>query len=266
MDSNRFLKPEEVELLVNISLSSDTRWRILVATQDDSFCAAVINLFFDDEQVIIDRVKTGCDTLISCARHNPDLLVLDSELPDLRSSFVIDSIRHDKDLRTMRILCHLNGKVPPDVAGLLANDFILENDDLDKVYLSRKLHTLLYTADSNSDAELKASNERRWPRTRLHISAQIGVCGSDFSEPLLRSEATVENISFGGAYISGMQFEKIPMVPGASRLMLNIDQPHLPGFTADSILLRYRPNGSAGIRFLNMSKDDRLKLLGLFEE
>jgi hypothetical protein len=148
----------------------------------------------------------------------------------------------------------------------MANDCIFGDDDLEKVYLSRKMHTLLYTSDSPIATSLRTLDERRWPRTSLQLSARVGICGSESSNPLTQGGVTVENISFGGACLSGIQLDTRAVVPGASRLTLNIDQPYLSGFRADSILLRYRPNGSAGVRFLNMSKDNRLKLLELFEK
>lgn len=266
MESSRFLRPEEVETLLNLSLSSDTRWRILIATRDNNFCTAVAELFSDDEQVWIDRVTTGCDALISCARHAPDLLVLDSELMDMHSRFLIEAIRRDKELASLRILCRLNSDVFPYHTEGLANDFIQGEEDLEKVYLSRKLHTLLYASHSKPEVTYRGTCERRWPRARLHISARIGMCHADGSGPGATGEAMVENISFGGAYLSGIKFDRTSVIPGASRLMLNINQPDLPDFSADSIMLRYRPNGSAGVQFLNVSKDNRLKLLELFEK
>lgn len=265
METSRFLMPEEVELLLNLSLSSDTRWRVLIATRDDGFCAAVADLFADDEQVWIERVATGCEALASCVRHTPDLFVLDADLPDLQSRFLLEFLHRDKELLSLKVLCRLNRQAPPDIAGWMANDFILGDNDLEKVYLSRKLHTLLYASDSQPETDFRAPDERRWPRTSLQISARVGICDSDGSAFRAQGEAMVENISFGGACLSGIPFETASVIPGVSRLTLSIDQPHLPGFTTDSILLRYHPGGSAGVRFLDMSKNDRLKLLELFE-
>ncbi len=266
MESSRFLRPEEVETLLNLSLSSDSRWRILIATRDNDFCTSVADLFSDDEQVWIDRVTTGCDALISCTRHTPDLLVLDSELTDMHSRFLIEAIRRDKELASLRILCRLNSDIFPNQTEGLANDFIQGEEDLEKVYLSRKLHTLLYATHSQPETTYRGPCERRWPRARLRMSARIGMCRPDGLGPEATGEAMLENISFGGAYLSGIKLERASVIPGASRLMLNINQPDLPDFSADSVMLRYRPNGSAGVQFLNVSKDNRLKLLELFDK
>lgn len=262
---NRLLDPKEVELLLSLSVSSETLWRILIATRDDDFYRAVQNLFSGDENVQIMRVASGCDALIYSARCTPDLLVTDAELPDLSCRVMAECMRRDTELNRLKILCRLNGHIPSDFDEWGVDDYITGENDLDKVYLSRKLHSLLYAADLGSGEHAAGSHERRWPRTRLNITARVGLFGPDGAQPLGEGQAVVENISVGGAYLSDIRIEDGTVPPEVSLVQLSIDQPFLRDWNAESVMVRFRPNGSAGIRFVNMSKDDRLKIMNLFE-
>lgn len=266
VDEDRFLSPDEVDLLLNFTISSESFWDVLISTRDEEFRAEVRNLFHDDPRVRIRNVDNGCDTIISCARGIPNLLVIDDGISDISPVDIIRCLRCDQALAPIIILSRIQGHRNDGLPDWGADDYICGDDDVDKIYLSRKMHTLLFASHGQSQSDQSESHERRWPRTKMNITAHLTVSRSDDPIRMEQGEATVENISLGGAYLSDIRLESGVFPCGTFKLTLHVDQPDLRNWYADSLVVHQEPEGAAGVRFVNISRDDRLKIAELFCE
>lgn len=264
MEKKRFLSPEDMQLLLNLTISSESFWDVLVSTGDERFLEEVRGMFLDDDRVRIQTVDSGCDALISCVRKVPDLLVFDSGLTDISPAGFFSSLRRDPVLGSIPILCRV--KEYPQTGDLDwgADDYICEDMDVDKIYLSRKMHTLLYSNSLHDVSGQKDIHERQWPRTKVNITARISISQPENPEHTECGQAAVENISLGGAYLSEIKLENGVLPQGSFTITLHIDQPALRNWNADSSIVHMDSEGAAGVRFVNISKVDRLKIAELF--
>ena len=95
MDKRYSLSDEDIELLADSAAATVNRWEILIGSADESLNSTVKDIFSEDERVYIDIADNGCDFLVSCTMDVPHLVIVDDELPDIRS---IDVIKHDREL------------------------------------------------------------------------------------------------------------------------------------------------------------------------
>ena len=79
-------------------------------------------------------------------------------------------------------------------------------------------------------------------------------------------KAIMENISRGGAYISKIKLENGKIFDETFKIRLKVDQPLLKKWKADAIFISSKANDSAGIKFVNISKNDQIKIAKLFTE
>jgi CheY-like chemotaxis protein len=266
MEQDRVLSPDEIEFLLNFTISAESLWDVLISTRDEKFFTEVRNLFLEDDRVVIRMVENGCDALISCVRNTPDLLILDAGLSDISLPDIVGSLRRDQKLKSIPILCRVKDYPPTGVLDWGADDYIRSEEDVDKIYLARKMHSLLYSSTLYDESCQTEPHERRWPRTKLNITTQITVSQPANPERTERGEAVIENISLGGAYLSGIRMESGVLPRGAFTVTLHINQPILRNWYADSIIVHQVPEGNVGVKFVNISKDDRLKVAELFLE
>ena len=136
---------EKTELLLNLSLSTESNWEILVNTGDKNFLSKIKNFLSGNEQLKIENVKFGCDALIACAKKIPDLLIIDEKLPDIPSEMVIKSLKRSNELKNIKILYCIISSKANDVSDLEVDDYVNKND-LDKSCLKKKINSLLYTS------------------------------------------------------------------------------------------------------------------------
>ena len=265
MDQDRFLSPEEIELLMRFTISAESFWDVLIFTRDKRFSTEVRNIFLDDDRVRIRTAETGCDALISCVRGIPDLLILDTGPTDVSPPDLISSLRRDPELKSIKILCRVKEYPHTGNPEWGADDYLRDDDvDVDKIYLLRKMHTLLYSSSMHHESCRTESHERHWPRTKLNVTARITVSHPDTPERMEYGQAVVENISLGGAYLSEIRLESGMMPCGTGAITLHINQPALRNWHADSLVVHQAPEGAAGVRFVNISRYHRLKIAELF--
>jgi hypothetical protein len=263
MENDRLLSKDEVELLLNLSVSAEKAWDVLLGTSDNVLLEKVADLFSDDERVKIRRTLTGCETLIACARTMPDLLILDAGLPDIAPEVLIRGIRGDGGFSGTRIICRLpeSRTEAPDWG---ADDYLVGKESLDKVYLSRTVYAHFYPGEDPAKRDRKEAHERQWPRTRLNIRARLDILKHGTAESNASGDALVENISLNGAYITGISLPGTELRDNAASVILKIDNPVLRNWSADSVIVRLAPEGGVGVHFPNLSLENRAKLLALF--
>ena len=126
--------------------------------------------------------------------------------------------------------------------------------------MTRKLNTLLFS--SNQVPALK----RRWPRIDVDIPAQLQVFSTSDPIHCINGQAQVKNISSTGAFLAEISLEETLNPQDAYRVLLKIDQPPLSNWMAESILLHVSQDNTAGLKFINLSKQNRLKMANMFEQ
>ena len=265
MDSERFLTHEEIDLLFNMTISAESFWNVIIASANARYHEEVRELFHDDERVRVFPCRNGCDTLIAAVRNIPDLLIIDEAgIPDVKCSNLIQCIREDERLHLMRILCRLREDPGDSIPDWGADDYLLPGSEIDKIYISRKMHTQLYASGSYREEYSLDSHERFWPRARLNIKTVITVADPDQPESLNRGEAIIENISLGGALLSDIRLEHGSVPCGSVVMTLHIEQPVLEGLNADTRIIHCESDGKTGVKFLSLSREDRLRITDLF--
>ena len=240
---------------------------MIVASANTRYQDDVRELFLDDNRVRVFSYWNGCDTLVALVRSIPDLLIIDeSTISDVVCRDLIKCIRSDERLRRIRILCRLRedpGKTMPDWG---ADDYLLPNGGMDKIYISRKMHSQLYASASFREGSPPDSHERFWPRARLNIKAAVAMSNPEKPGSLDHGEALIENISIGGALLSGIRLVSGTAPCGSILITLHVEQPVLEGLNAESRVIHCEPDGKTGVKFLSLSRKDRLRITDLFLE
>ncbi len=257
-------------MFLNLSLSTESTLDVLVASCDEKFLSIIKPLLSSDEQIRIDTVKSGCDTLIACAKMLPDVLILDEEIPDISPKTMIKCLKKDTDLKNIKIVyCYESSETTnnSDLKDLEINDYF-NKADIDNSFLQKKLQSLLYTSSPTSHHQPPKQGqylERRWPRTTLNIAAQVEMVMVNDPDEVDHGVAFLKNISRGGAYLSDLKLKKglIPYEPYYVRL--KVDKPPFKDWEAESIIVRFNPRGPTGIEFLNISKKDQLQISKLYD-
>ncbi|MCE5249336.1 PilZ domain-containing protein [bacterium] len=258
-DITRLITDEDADLLMNFSSSQETKWEILIGSPDDALCKLVAELFENDHRINITIAQTGCDTLVDCSRILPHLAIIDEKFPDIPSSEVIKCIKRRDELKDTRILYAMESeKSAPPPEGEIDDYFYKSNKD--NTYMTRKLNTLLFS--SNQIPALK----RRWPRLDVDIAAQIQVYSTSDPIHCINGSAQVKNISSTGAFLANINLDEKLNPEDTYRVLLKIDQPPLSNWVAESIMLHVRPDNTAGLKFINLSKQNRLKMANMFEQ
>jgi hypothetical protein len=229
--------------------------RIVVGTADDHLFSFLQMILSDDDRVEIERALFGGDVLVGCSRKHPDLLILDEDLSDIPSAEVIRSLRRMEDLQGLKIICFANGRNARKCVEWGADEAFFK-EDLNKEGIAGTLYSFLGLQEEAPEEDQNFNHQRRWPRLAIHVPLQLGVY--PLRTPYRRSSgsAVMENISMGGAYLSGLQLEggMIPCEP--FRLLLSADQEPLTSWRAHCKVVRLHSNGSvsAGVQFTRVPK------------
>jgi hypothetical protein len=262
MKKSQLLKQEDLEFLLRYSLSFEVNWKVLIGSPDDTLNALITDTFSDDKQVRVITVHEGCDLLVSAAIESPDLLIIEEGLADLSPEIIIRCMKKNKILEGIRIFsCLKSGNIKAPVWG--ADDFITR-DNLDKIYLARKVSSLPFNSSSRKKKGEGDRHERRWPRIRVKMGAILEIRNADDAKSLRREKAVIEDIGPGGACISQITFDENLLSGAPLHLHLKVEDPPLTGIQAESLVIRVQPQGTAGIKFLEMSRSDRNRIMDMF--
>jgi CheY-like chemotaxis protein len=229
--------------------------RILVGSSDDQLFSLLQRTLSEDDRVELERVVFGGDVLIWCSKENPDLLVLDEELPDISSMEIIRSLRRTDNQQALKIICAGKGRSVRRCLDWGADE-VLGKESLSREELAKTIYVFLNLPQEIPEEERQYSHQRRWPRMALHLPLKIGVYS--VRTPYRRDTglATMENISLGGAFLSEFSLEggMIPCEP--FRVLLEADQEPLKDWKAHGKVVRLQSNGtvSTGIQFTRLPK------------
>jgi len=263
VSARRILKPDEVQILLTLSTSTDSNWEVIVASPDEQLFSLIKDIFVDDPLVKVASVQNGCDFLVTCAREIPDLVIIDEALPDIPFGEIVRCIKRNTFLKNIKVFCNLNTIAPSEIDFSGADDFI-SPDNYEKIYISRKVNSLLYRSTTHRDMRTKPQRERRWPRINLNINVRIEVFDTFGPVRYDHGEAQLENISRDGAYITKIQLNKGRIPEGTFCIRLRANKPPLKDWQADAVVIRVE-NRTAGLNFQNISKEDKKKVMEMYD-
>jgi excisionase family DNA binding protein len=228
---------------------------VLLGVSDKRVAKLVEKIFSRDERIKVDRVALGSDILMKCSKEPPALLVIDEELPDISGGEVIKSLRRREDLEDLKILC-CSRTLKTNRCLDWGADEALPKKPPNEGDLANKLYSLLDLPQKVPEKIEPFEHQRRHPRVEVNLPAQIQVY--PLSAPRLRETgwATVKNISCGGAYLSGLRFEKGYLPAEPFRFLLEVNQSPLENWRAHCKIVRLESNGAlgAGVQFVRLSE------------
>ena len=248
-----FLTNEDMELLTDSSLQSESRWEILLGSSDEELCYSLTELFDDDERIDVTVVTNGCDALVACSQFLPHLIIIDEDLPDISSLEVIKCIKRWNDFKDIVVLLATTTEIDEESEKELVKNYFLKTD-IDKTYLSRKISAYLFSSDHVSPPK------RRWSRRDVNIRAKLILTGPAGSEKIIHGDTTIKNISRTGAYLSDIRFDSDIQKIETYKILLKIDKAPLTDWEADSVIINLKEDKSAGLKFLSISKKNQLKI------
>ena len=229
--------------------------KILLGSADDHLFSLVQRILSEDDRIEVERVGFGGDVLIWSSKNHPDLLILDEELSDIPGAEVIRSLRRMGDLQDLKIVCCAKGRNARRCLEWGADE-ALDKEGLNQEDLAKTLYSFLNLPEELPEEDQAFNHQRRWPRLPIHLPLKIGMYS--VRTPYRRDSgiAVMENISMGGAYLSGIQLEggMLPCEP--FRISLSADQEPLKNWRAHCKVVRLQSNGSlvAGVQFTRVPK------------
>ena len=230
--------------------------RVLVVTTDDELFSLIQKIFGEDNRVKAERESYGGDVLVRCSRGKLDLLVIDEEFPDISSADLIRTLRGQEEQKGLKIVC-ITGRRKTKKALQWGADEVFGREALNQKELRRRLYSLLELLEGPGMREM-VEHQRKWPRLRTHLPAKMTIYRLRTPRRRDLGKAMVEDISCGGAYLSGIEMEKgeIPCEPFG--ILVEVDQEPLKHWRAHCKLARLMSNGSltAGVQFVRISKSN----------
>jgi hypothetical protein len=262
VEPQRFLDADEVDLLLDVSLSADTAWSVVAATSDNDLKEVLGRLFEGDRDIRLITADTGCDALVACARSNPDMIIIDHDITDIPPLVLASYLRAHGEFGTSRILAAGSSAGAVDIPGPAGDDWYDKREN-DPAVLSRKIRNLF---DIPSMKDRLNRHDRRWPRTTLNIAAAVEVFDETGGSPVTTGKAIIKDISRDGALLSNITLKSGEHPEAGCRVRLHIDHPLLQRLTAESMVVRITSKDTAGIKFVGISKEDRHRITDLCDE
>lgn len=240
---------------------------VLVSTADQELTGTVDDLIGSDHRIHVDNSAQGSDTLIACSKNTPDLLIIDDQLPDLRASHVVKSLRKYVDMEQIKILyCGkgTNGNNGPATMWGADASIDMDNED-ERNTFKETIYRLLAIPIEVSRRKGIHEHKRRWPRFPVNLDAKLAVFPKARPNEQVAGSAKLNNISRGGAYLTNILLDNASLPGEPFSLALSVDNDPLRNWNAKCRVMRLQSNGSlsAGVQFESMSSDNRQKLTEL---
>ena len=165
MPERKLLSDEEVKVLLDFSQASESKWRLMIASGDLNLYRQLTAVFADDRNVSITRTDNAVDAMLRLPAQMPHVLVLDEELREITPRDIIRSIKSHDDFKDLQIFLSLKDGARTEMPDWGVDDYII-GGDTDRIYISRRVMSLLGADAVKEPVEKPRSYERRWPRTR----------------------------------------------------------------------------------------------------
>ena len=231
--------------------------RVLVGTSDEELFSLLQKSFSDDERVQLQQMAFAGDVLVGCSKERPDFLIIDEDLSDIPCGEVIRSLRRMDEQKELGILCISKTRNTKRCLEWGATESVAK-EGLDPEDFAKKMYGYLGLSEEREKEADAFEHQRRWPRVTLRMPAKIGIYRVRSPHRRDEGEAMLENISCGGAYLSGIQLTSgaIPCEP--FRLHLELDQEPLKNWHTHCRVVRLHSNGSlaAGVQFTRLSRSN----------
>jgi len=234
---------------------------ILLGSNDKQLQFLMRKTFSDDDRINVHEVTSGYDVLIICSKTQPDLLIIDEELPDISFKEAVKSLRRLDKQKKLKVLCCLKKYNHDEIIEIGADDCIAK-DNMETDDLSYRISTLLNISKSAQSQEAKFDHRRRWQRLSVDIPANLDIFLVKNPNSRESGNANVENISIGGAYLSQIHLERENIPGDTFRFVLNINELLLKNWQAECKIIRLKGNGSlsAGVEFVSITQQNINKI------
>lgn len=232
--------------------------RVLVGSSDERFISFVQKSLASDQRLHLETVHFGSDVLLQQAKEKPDLLIIDDELPDIPGADVIKSLRRTEPAAASKILFGMKGQKIKQGVDLEADE-AFSKDGPERIEFTQKVYRLLDIPEELPKETTTFQHIRRWPRLAVNLPVEVGVYS--MRAPLKREsgKAVMENVSFGGAYLSQLQMDQSKLPGEPFRLLLQVKRSPLENMRVHCKVIRLQSNGSisVGLQFIKLSKASR---------
>jgi hypothetical protein len=212
----------------------------------------------------VSRFRNGCDLLVSVARDIPDLVILDEDIEGVSREAIIQCLSGREELRDIclfRTISSGSSGTGPESTP----DRCISLNWRDRNNTARALNSCLYRSTVHRDRRLPPRKERRWPRISLDVTARIEIMDPVFDVRYDSGVAQIVDLSREGAGIARIRLKKRHIPDGAFCIRLRANHPPLENWKADSMVTRMDNSISAGLKFLDISRQDIGKIMELFD-
>ena len=231
--------------------------RILVAGADQSEIKLLKSLFSGEIEVEIRGLLKGSELCGMGFRWRPDLIIVDTNLPDMDGRDAIRCLRNVPPLKQMKIVLSCTSAVRLTKAELreLGVGEYWRKPWLPE-RLAERLHDLLGIEPGRGFQPTSFQHKRRWPRMPADwpVAVKVLLKGQSGRADADTGVGTIRDVSQGGAFLSDIRLKRgaLPVTPFA--LEVKVKDGKGAGLTAECRPVRIETNGGLGmgIEFIHL--------------
>lgn len=219
-------------------------------------------------RVSLEHSRTGAETLVICARNPPQLLILDSSLPDLPPVSIVTALRHKPDQGHVPIIClglsdSDRATLPAGTAKLLPSPTLLAPGELENM-----ITDVLGLKVGPKVGVSHFEHRRQWPRKSVSFPARVAVYSARRPRRSAWGTGTLRDISRGGAFIDKLQLDSTDLLTRPFRMLVELRDPPWAGWKAYCRVVRLASNGelSAGLAFIRTPRHHQNQLAAMLGE
>ena len=222
--------------------------RVLIVDSTESDVGPLRKALRDSNRISVQTVGEGCEVCGRVVEWRPDVVIVNTDLPDMRGRDVVRCLRHLPLPEPVRV-------VLTTPVGVAAPPSLLAELGVDEYYpkpwraneIAQRIFEGLGLADQEDDGALPPGERRRWPRLPANLRAVLKVYLTEFSEEVDEGRAIVRDISEGGAFLGSINLRSghLPARPFA--IGLRVEEGWAKGFEAKCHPVRINCEGELGL-------------------
>jgi hypothetical protein len=264
MNNFDFCNNKEIDVICDISFSEKTYWEIFIGSSWEKLISFVDDLFIYDQCVKVKKFTNGCDLLVAVVNEIPDLVIIDENLPGVPLIEFMNCIKRTESLKDIKLFCILES-CSSSIEKTCKFDYFIKSENLDQVNIARKLNSLIYKSTIHRDKRTEPGQIRKWPRINMNIGTRVEIFNPLDGSKYAYGTAKIKNISREGACISQIQLNNGILPSSVFNVRLRANEHPLNDWKADSLVIRAEEDNSARLKFINISKEDKNKIMDYFE-
>lgn len=240
-----------------------TNIKMFLVSEDSSFLSGFQEAIGSDHRIEVTVLTYGSDALIKCSNESPDILVIDSTLPDIPGTEVVRSIKRLNVNVDMKILLCSDSENDKSILDDGADSFIGKGSS--RILIREKLYGLLNLQPDEVEAVNDSQRGRRWPRVELNVPASVWSPSKQMTVRPGHEIGTVKDISYGGAMLSIMNFSDDVNPFEEFGLRIEKSGSPLENLEATSRIVRLVHSKTllVGVEFVEISDENRKKIMKL---